>query len=587
MPQKTLNPLPFCRLTTTTLIGLSSALALTLTLPQAHAQTPANIDRDAAEQRRIRERDAQVREQLERAPDVRLPAATAAPLQRLPGNEAPCFTLRQITLRGDEAARFGGLLDAMAGADGDDSPLLKCVGARGIDLVLQRAQNALVAQGYVTSRVLAEPQDLGTGQLALTVIPGRIHTIRLIAPVDWRATVWNALPARPGDILNLRDIEQALENFKRVPTAEADIQITPASGADAGPSQSDLLISYRQGFPLRLSLSADDSGTRSTGKTLGGATLSYDNALTLNDLFYLSLNHDLGGGQAGRRGTRGSTVHYSVPIGYWTLGTTFGQSSYVQTVAGASQNFEFSGTSHNAEVKLSRLVHRDATSKTTTHLKAFARRSRNFIDDTEVRVQRRAVGGWEFGTGHRAFIGTATAEGNVLYRRGTGAFGAIAAPEQGFGEGTSRFVVVQADANLNAPFKLGDQGWRYNGTWRAQLNGTRLTPQERFAIGGRYTVRGFDGETTLSAERGWLLRNDLGAALGRSGQELYLGLDHGQVGGPTSQLLVGRRLTGAVLGLRGGFSHFQYDAFIGTPVQQPRGFRTAGTTGGFNVNLSF
>jgi len=315
--------------------------------------------------------------------------------------------------------------------------------------------------------------------------------------------------------------------------------------------------------------------------------LSSDNPLALNDLFYLSLNHELGGGEAGRRGTRGATVHYSAPIGYWTLGATFGQSRYLQTVAGASQDFVFSGTSHNAEVKLSRLLHRDATSKTTAHLKAFARRSRNFIDDTEVRVQRRAVGGWELGAGHRAFLGASTAEGNVLYRRGTGAFGAIAAPEQAFGEGTSRFVVVQADANLNVPFQLAGQAWRYNGAWRAQVNGTRLTPQERFAIGGRYTVRGFDGETTLSAERGWLIRNDVGVPLGRSGQELYAGLDHGEVGGPSSALLVGRRLTGAVLGLRGGFSHFQYDLFIGAPIHRPQGFRTAASTGGFSVNWSF
>ena len=31
-----------------------------------------------------------------------------------------------------------------------------------------------------------------------------------------------------------------------------------------------------------------------------------------------------------------------------------------------------------------------------------------------------------------------------------------------------------------------------------------------FSIGGRYTVRGFDGEASLMGERGWLLRNDIG-----------------------------------------------------------------------------
>ncbi|MFT2612525.1 ShlB/FhaC/HecB family hemolysin secretion/activation protein, partial [Escherichia coli] len=86
--------------------------------------------------------------------------------------------------------------------------------------------------------------------------------------------------------------------------------------------QSDLVISYRQAFPLRLAVSVDDSGSDATGKYQGSITLSYDNWWTLNDLFYVSVNHDLGGGNAGPRGSRGSTVHYSLPFGYWNLGFT-------------------------------------------------------------------------------------------------------------------------------------------------------------------------------------------------------------------------------------------------------------------------
>lgn len=72
--------------------------------------------------------------------------------------------------------------------------------------------------------------------------------------------------------------------------------------------------------------------------------------------------------------------------------------------------------------------------------------------------------------------------------------------------------IITADAQLNAPFNLGEQRLRYTGTWRAQWNRTPLVPQDRFAIGNRYTVRGFDGENQLLAESGWLVRNDLGVA---------------------------------------------------------------------------
>lgn len=565
---------------------------------QAWAQTApgalSNSSPDPTlELQRQQERERLERERLQPSPDVRLPSPAAAPTQSLPRNEAPCFALHNVALRGDQAEHFQWVLGAIAGPQGTDSPLQQCLGAQGIGLVIQRAQDALIAKGYVTSRVLAEPQDFKSGELVLRFLPGRIHAIRFAANTDARATAWNAMPARPGDILNLRDVEQALENFKRIPSADADIQIEPAQE----PGSSDLVISWKQAFPVRLSLTADDSGSKSTGKNQASITLSYDNWWTLNDLFYITLNNNVGGAlahsalpgdtDAGARGTSGHTVHYSLPWGYWLLGFTHSQSSYYQSVAGANQDIVYRGTSANTELKLSRLVYRDQTRKTTVSMRAFQRLSNNFIDDTEVEVQRRVVGGWELGLGHKEFLGTGSVEGNLAYRHGTGAFGAMPAPEEAFGEGTSRFTLFTADASLNSPFHLAGQSLRYSNNWRAQWNRSPLTPQDRFAIGGRNTVRGFDGESSLSAERGWLIRQELSIALGQSGQELYIALDHGEVGGPSSQNLVGHRLTGAAIGLRGNLRSLGYDIFAGQPVRQPDDFKTAGTTAGFNLTISF
>ena len=562
-------------------IWLANGVAVAQTVPSSSAADPAN------EIRRQEDRDRAVRERAEPRVDIRSDAVSPIAPVRLPEGETPCFDITKVELRGDEAGRFEWVLDRLDGKDHDDSALGKCLGAQGINVLLKRAQDALIVKGFVTSRILAEPQDLKTGVLALTVIPGRINAIRFAPATTNRAHAWNAMPAEPGDILNLRDIEQALENFLRVPSAAADIKIEPAEGPDAKPGYSDLVISYQQPHPFRLSLSADDSGTDGTGKYQGGITVSYDNWWTINDLFYITANHDLGGGDEGPRGTRGSTVHYSVPFDYWTIGATVSNSRYYQAVAGATQEFTYRGTSNNAEIKLSRLIYRDAKRKTTVAVRAFQRKSNNYIDDTEIEVQRRIVGGWEASVGHREFVGAATVDASVAYKQGTGAFESLAAPEEAFGEGTSRFALITADLNINAPFKLAEQSLRYVGSVRIQNNRTSLTPQDRFAIGGRYTVRGFDGESSLSAERGWFLRNELGVAIGATGQEFYLGLDHGEVAGPSSELLVGKRLTGAVVGLRGQFKALQYDIFVGTPVRKPEFFRTADSTVGFNLNLSF
>lgn len=590
--------LPTCRseLTPSKLRLTVLAAVLLGTGQSAWAQTTPSAPQPFIEEQRQQERERALRAQQERSVDARLPSGGAPAATRLPPSETPCFTIQDIVLDGEMADRFQWLLPAAAqvpttdaNTTPSDSPIDRCLGTQGINTVLARMQHALVAQGWVTTRVLAAPQDLSPGTLRLTLVPGRIAAIRF---ADGAASasasslgLHTAIPAQPGDLLNLRDIEQGLENLKRLPTADADIQIEPSTAPAARPGDSDLVISYRRAFPLRVSLSLDDSGTESTGRTQAGATVAWDGPLGLNDLAYISVNHDAF--NHSHQGTQAQTVHYSVPYGYWLLSTTASRNEYHQRVAGLSQDYVYAGESRNAEVRLSRLLYRDASRKTTASIRGFRRASQNYIDDTEIEVQRRVVGGWELGLNHRAFVGEATLDANLAYRHGTGAFGALAAPEEAFGEGSARMRLITADLNLNAPFKLGAQRLRYTALWRAQWGRTPLTPQDGFAIGGRYTVRGFDGETSLQADRGWLIRNDIGLALGASGAELYVGIDYGTVGGYKTRNLLGRQLAGGVLGLRGAAKSLSYDLFVGAPIHKPEGYRTARVTSGFNLNYSF
>lgn len=547
----------------------------------ARAQSDLSpVIRSDLEQRRALEREQAQRELLQKTPDAMQPAAPAASLP-WPQAETPCFVIHSIVLSGASSADFQWALQDVL--QGSDQALGRCLGIDGINVAVQRVQQKLIGKGFVTSRVLLQPQDLSAGLLTLTLVPGRVRQVRLADGVSQRATFTNALPVQSGDILNLRAIEQGLENLKRVPTAEADIQIVPAEL----PGESDVLVQWTQAFPFRLTTSVDDSGTRATGKYQGSVTVSYDHWLTLNDLFYVSFNHDLGGGDRGERGTRGQTVHYSLPWGYNTFSVTAFESRYYQSVAGFAQDYVYSGTSQNAEFSVARLIYRDAHRKTSLSLKGWLRRSANSIDDTEVLAQRRATGGWGLGVAHKEFLGRATLDLNLTHKRGTAAFGAKPAAEEAFGEGTSRMQVTTADASLDLPFALAGQQWRYQSNWRVQWNGTPLTPQDRFAIGGRYTVRGFDGESSLVAERGWLLRNDLGLALPAMGAQIYLGVDYGQVSGPSARWLQGTRLAGAALGLRGSLGKISYEFFVARPVSKPQHFNTASTTAGFSLFASF
>lgn len=606
--------------------ALLTAGLLTLPIPHARAQT---IDPQI---QRERDRTKQIQEQQPQAPDVRMDQQKATPKAAqviLPIAETPNFTIRHIELVGDSAAKFQFALDtainqtglmAITTQDGEhiivtqanhqaagkpnNEPIGVTLGAQGINAIMTAAQNAAINRGYTTTRILAEPQDLKSGTLKLTVIPGRIRHIQFDQTnADKthvsRAHSFNALPIFEGDILNLRDIEMGLENLKRVPTVEADIKIAPADK----PNESDLIITWAQKtIPLRANFTLDDTGGRSTGKYQSGATVSIDNPLTLNDLFYVSYGRDVQGydkvtstdannnptgTQHGK--TRNWNLHYSVPYGYWQLAYNASGYNYNQAIAGANQTYTYSGHSRTRDIKLSRMVYRNAHRKTTVSLKGWTRYSDNFIDDAEITVQRRKTAGWELGIAHKEYIGKGTLDLGLNYKRGTGAQDALHAPEELFFEGTSRMKVLTADVTYNLPFKAINHDFSFNSSTHLQWNKSPLTAQDKIAIGGRSTVRGFDGDMSLSAERGWYSRNELAMTYAKSHQ-IYLGLDAGHVAGPSAGLLLGQTLIGGAVGLRGQFKaggDLSYDGFIGTPIKKPQGFKTANATFGFNLSYSF
>lgn len=533
---------------------------------------------------RQQERERELRQQNETQKPSHLPTPKLE-TSLLPAEEAPCRVIHTLILQGDASEHFQW---ALAAADRQNDPARgRCLGPSGIALVIQRIQQAILERGYVTTRVLTEKQDIRDGTLTLTLLPGRIRHIRFEHGTPSRATLWNAMPAKRGDILNVRELEQGLDNFKRLPTAEADLIINAAQDADAARGESDVIIQWKQALPFRMNLSFDDAGSKYTGKHQAALTLAYDHWWTLNDLFYVSVNQAIGGGLPGDRGSQAQTVHYSVPWKAWLLSVTANAFEYHQSVAGLNQDYNYHGSGNNHDLTITRLLYRNSISKTSASLRWWSRESRNFIDDAEVRPQRRDTGGWELGLNHRVQLGTTSIDANLAARRGTGAFGSRTAPEEAFGEGTSRMQILRADATLSVPFRLASQRLRYGAGWRAQWNGTPLTPQDRFAIGSRYTVRGFDGEFFLSGDSGWFLRQELGLSLAPIASELYAGIDTGKVGGRSTATLLGNRLTGAVIGLRGTAARVSWDVFVARPIDKPEGFRTSSTTAGFYLSLNF
>jgi len=510
-------------------------------------------------------------------PDVRL-SPPASSFGRITfEKETPCFRIDKVELSGQQALPHWLPLQRLA-RQGEGH----CLGGKGINQLMSVLQNRLIDHGYVTSRVLAPNQDLTRGTLSLVILPGYVRDVKRSADSNRWLTLYTAFPAHAGNLLDLRDIEQGLENLQRLPTVQASMEVAPGEQ----PGESDIVVQWQQRKMWRLGASLDDSGSIATGRYQGGATLSVDNPFSLSDLFYISGTRSLKTGSD--KGSKNITAHYSVPFGYWMLGATTSDYDYHQTVAGLNQDYLYSGKRKNLSVQLSRVLHRSGTQKTSVSWDVLTSESRNYVEDTEVEVQHRKTSAWRLGLSHRHYIGQSTLDAGISYQRGTRWFGAIPAPEEYSGDVPGKSKIVTLNAGLDIPFELAGESFRYNVQYQRQMSSRPLTPQDEFSIGGRWTVRGFDGERNLSASRGWYVRNDLAWRTPLPQQEFYLGADYGEVGGTSSAgLLIGKHLAGGVAGLRGNIFNTGYDFFAGVPFSRPDGFKTSSYTLGFSLNWSY
>lgn len=480
--------------------------------------------------------------------------------------ETPCFTLTSIEWR--EAGPFPWLVEKATGFIG------QCLGATSLRRLRDHLTLALLARGYVTSRVVFPKQNLTSGNLIIELIPGRVGKIDHTG--DPIGATWFPLATGSGDLLNQRDLDQTLENFRRLPS-QTNTRFELVPGDVLG--ESDLKLVHGQGGRVRGSLALDDGGSKSTGRYQLSGGLSIDSPLGLYDSLALSYNTNANVRNQ-TLGSRASGAQWNVPFGYGSLFLGANQSSYKQTVAGFTAPIEYTGDSTTYEGGVALTPYRSSSYKGHSQLKAFRKISRNFIDDAEISVQARDLVGTEISHTHKHFVGdwtlaaTGTLRGSLPSRsKNVGVI--VGEPDW---DGRYRLGILNLAAGRN--FQALSQAWRYQTQLRWQQTNTPLPPSEYVSIGGRYSVRGFDGEQTLSAESGGYWRNELGLVLPSStnlpgNHETYLALDGGRIAGEQSKGLLHKSLIGAAIGLRGNAGHFGYDLSLGWPLAKPDSLSTA------------
>ncbi|HDR9837110.1 TPA: ShlB/FhaC/HecB family hemolysin secretion/activation protein [Burkholderia multivorans] len=480
--------------------------------------------------------------------------------------EADCFAIHTIEWRHAEAFPWLPREAAVEHA---------CIGPQGLRALRDWVTRRLIARGYVTSVAVIPEQDLSGGRLVVEVVPGRIGTIRDAGGrIGWPAPLF---PRHAHGLLNVRDLDQALENVRRLP-GQAATAFDLLPGAALG--DTDIVVRHpADARRVRVLATADNAGLDATGRNQLGAIVAVDSPLHLYDQLVLTYNTDAARGKK-PLGSQAKSAAWNVPIGYASVSVGISEWTSRRTLpatAGGEAALSLAQRTRRYEAALRVVPYRTSHGKTTLRFTLSRRDDRSRLGSTELDVNRRDIVGYDVGIAHREKLADGALDAGFGMRGSIPALSAHPGRVNDRPAWDGRYRLFTATLAADARFRVGARRFGYRGTLRVQHAPGAVPSTEFLQIGGRYTVRGFDGNQTLAGANGWIWRNEL--ATGAFGaNEIYAALDAGRVSGAGAAEGAGRggrTLVGTSVGVRGGYRLVGYDVALGAPLYKPALLNTA------------
>ena len=456
------------------------------------APTPGDTDLIRERQNRLLEEQ---RRRLEELKD--LPGKEAKPVQPTKPADTRCFPIKTIELKGADALSERERQRLLA-------PYInQCLGVPQLNELLKTITDAYLEKGLVTSRAYLPQQDLSSGHLQVLVVEGRLEGLKGAEDSGLsKRELAMSFPGKPGDLLNLREIEQMVDQLNRLPSNSARMELTP--GQNIGGSE--VLVQNTPQKPWRAGLSRHNDGQKSTGEQQWGASLDWDSPLGLADQLALRGGHDAISDH--QKTSRNAMLYYNLPFGWWNLSYTYSQSEYRALGQANGFNFKQSGDSQNHQVLLERVVHRDAVSKTSLNTGLAYLRTNNFIEDSKLAESSNRISEAQFGINHGRRIGNAFVNLDLGMQQGIGALDAQGDHEPGPGLPDARYRKYTATLSYLQAFQVWGESFSFSSLMTGQRSEDALFSPQRMSLGGLSSIRGYKDQT-LAGDSGGYWRNDL------------------------------------------------------------------------------
>lgn len=481
---------------------LSLAIAAVTLASTLQAATQEQIDAAAAAAEALRGQEQQrldlQRNQQEgdKAPSGADLGGDAVQLTGFSDANGECFELEQIKVSGST------LLDEWEMEVFEVPFLGKCITPELATAVLSSATDFYIKRGFITTRAYLPNQDLKDGVLDLFVAEGQVAETLVEAEKSLNVT-----PAYQVDVdqgLNIRDLEQAVDQFNAVPGNKVTMAVVPGEQP-----QSSTVVFENQGKPgVKGRISADNSGSESTGKNGVSISLQAGDALGLNEVWSLNLRRSVGKAE---KSSHSGSLDLKIPHGYNTYGAGYSKGGFDTLLTFPTTGTELSSEGANESKYLSanRVVFRDQDSKHSVALKLKQDSVESYIAETKIDVSSRSLTSLllssESVLGFDQSVLVVTPEIAVglseVDNLPTGVNTPVENPQ-------AEYLRYKLTLDWSQPLTLGDQPLRWKSHFVGQYADMPLYGSQQLIVGGAASVRG-SHFTSIVGDQGYFWQNSL------------------------------------------------------------------------------
>jgi hemolysin activation/secretion protein len=420
-----------------------------------------------------------------------------------PAEDEKCFDIHNITVAGVTLLKKSKIDEVTS------KYLDKCSSLTDLKNLTNELNALYIDKGYITSQVYLSSQNIAKGDLTLQSVEGKIDNIS-----PQKLYVASAFIGQKGDYLNIRDIENAIENINRLSSNRATMKLAPSEKV----GYTDIIVENNPTWRLGGHLGVDNFGSKKTGQAQINGRLNIENPVGINDL--ISIFYNTSNKHYQDENSIGSGYEYSFPIGKTTLSFSQRNSNFKQSYAAFLSEGKTKTYTFDAQYKL----YHDQKNRINIGASVSNHRTQNYFADIYLESSSYRLSKLTLSADYLYQIPGFYTFVNFAYVRGVDLFQ---------NHHSTDLDDEYSIYNLSLSAMKDFHPFRYTLNAYAQFTDDSLFGSDKMSIGGPYSVRGF-GKEGLSGNEGYYVRNELSynayhEVFGGIGNSYFIALDGGEI----------------------------------------------------------